>query len=443
MHIGVMGAGYVGLVTGVCLAETGHAVRIVDIDPDKIATLRRGESPHYEPGLGELLRRNLDEGRLAFSTDAADAVAGREAVFLAVGTPGDEDGRANLSFLEAAAEAAARAAAGPLLFIVKSTVPVGANRCLEALIRRATKHPFELASNPEFLKEGAAIDDFMRPDRVVIGVRAPAAEATLRRIYEPFVRTGSPILVVDPETAEMIKYAANALLASRISFMNEMSAICRAVGADIDGVRKGVGADRRLGSAFLFAGLGYGGSCFPKDVRALAASAESLGLPADLCRAIDAVNARQRDFLLPYLEGEFGADWRGRTFALWGLAFKPRTDDVREAPALHLARTMVARGAAVRAYDPEATETARRELADMAKQVTFCRTPQEAADGADALAICTEWGVFRSPDFADLKRRIRRAVIFDGRNLYDPREPAAAGFVYYSVGRPPTKPSGG
>ncbi|MCX7934078.1 MAG: UDP-glucose/GDP-mannose dehydrogenase family protein, partial [Planctomycetota bacterium] len=432
MRIGVIGAGYVGLVTGTCLAEMGNRVTIVDIDAHKIAMLRKAQSPHYEPGLAELLARNIAEKRLFFSCRPADAVRETTAIFIAVGTPQDEQGAADLSYLEQAVRDIAAAMRGYRLVIIKSTVPAGTNRRMEKMLRRLTRQRFDLVSNPEFLKEGAAIDDFMRPDRIVIGVRSQRAALLMKQIYAPFVRTGQPILIVDPESAEMIKYVANALLASRISFMNEMAWICSAVGADIDLVRIGVGADKRIGPSFLFPGLGYGGSCFPKDVRALACLAESLGLKASLCRAIDEVNVKQWNALFPFIEREFGADLRGRRFALWGLAFKPRTDDVREAPALHVARELVRRGAAVTAFDPVAMPSARKVLG---REISYARSLYEALDRADALVIATEWNEFRTPDFSEFQRRMRQCIIFDGRNIYDPAEVEEAGLAYYGIGR--------
>ncbi len=437
MRIGVIGAGYVGLVTGTCLAEMGNNVCIVDVVLEKIERLQQGQVPIYEPGLEEMIQRNAAEGRLSFSSDTLAAVKGRPAVFLAVGTPQAEDGAADLSYIETAVKEVGAVIDGYTLIIIKSTVPVGSNQRLGELLGEVTAQPFDLVSNPEFLKEGAAVEDFMRPDRVVAGVRGDRAADLMRQLYEPFVRTGHPIMVVDPESAEMIKYVSNALLASRISFMNEMAQICSAVGADVDLVRKGVGADKRIGTAFLFPGLGYGGSCFPKDVRALASVAAGLGLKAEMCRAIDEVNRRQRDVVFAWIELEFGQDLAGRRFALWGLAFKPRTDDVREAPALHIARGLTARGATIMAYDPAAMETARRELGDA---VDYAQGPYAAAADADALIIATEWNEFRSPDFSELKRRLKRPLIFDGRNLYDLNVMRQTGFTYYSVGRPVVKP---
>jgi UDPglucose 6-dehydrogenase len=412
----------------------GNHVHLVDVKEEVVRTLREGRIHYFEPGLEELVQRNGAEGRLTFSTDTAAMVREAAAIFLAVGTPQAADGSADLQYIEAAAREVARAMDGPRTLIIKSTVPVGTNRRLAELVEAEAAHPCEVVSNPEFLKEGAALDDFMRPDRVVVGVRSEAAERLMRCIYAPFVRTGRPIMVMDPESAEMTKYVANALLASRISFMNEMANICGAVGADIDRVRQAVGADRRIGPSFLFPGLGYGGSCFPKDVRALARVAEAVELPADMCDAIDRVNVAQRLILMPMIEEVFGEDLSGVTFALWGLAFKPRTDDVREAPAIALARALLARGAAVRAFDPEARATAARELADGGCRIL--EKPYEALEGSDALVVATEWNEFRSPDFERIRTALRRPVIFDGRNIYDPETVSEAGFAYYSVGRP-------
>ncbi len=437
MRIGVIGAGYVGLVTGTCLAEMGNDVVVVDIDPEKVKTLETGHSPHFEPGLEELLQRNIKDGRLHFSLRTAEAVTGANAVFLAVGTPMSDDGAADLSYIEQAAGAVAEALDGYCALIIKSTVPVGTNRRLADLVDKHARHEFDMISNPEFLKEGAAVDDFMRPDRVVVGVRSDRAAHVMRQIYDPFLRTGHPIMEIDPESAEMVKYTSNALLASRISFMNEMAAICTAVGADIELVRKGVGADHRIGQAFLFPGLGYGGSCFPKDVRALAKVAERLELPAPMCKAIDAVNVRQRGALDRHIVAELGRDLNGKRFGVWGLAFKPRTDDVREAPAIYLIEDLLARGAAVTAYDPEATETARKELGD---RIGYAANRYEAAAEADALVVCTEWNEFRSPDFERLATTMKRPLLFDGRNLYDLEIMRRHRFTYYSIGRPAVVP---
>ena len=433
MKIGIVGAGYVGLVTGVCLAEMGNHVTIVDVDTQKIATLKDGRCPHFEQGLEELLGRNAREGRLAFTTEVAAAGRGQEAVFLAVGTPMSADGSANLEYITAAAAAIARALTQKTAIIIKSTVPVGTNRAVTAQVRAATAQEFTVISNPEFLKEGAAVNDFLRPDRVIVGVRDPWAEKIIRQIYDPFVRSGRPIMVMDPESAEMVKYASNAMLASRISFMNEIANLCARVGADVECVRRGVGSDSRIGSAFLFPGLGYGGSCFPKDVRALVKTAQRHGLEAPLFSAIDTANVRQRLALLPAILEYFSQDIRGRRFAFWGVAFKALTDDVREAPALYLARALLERGGAVTLYDPQALAKARQEMGD---SVNYAENAYAALDGADVLVICTEWNEFRSPDFARIKALLRCPAVFDGRNLYNPEVLRDAGFAYYSIGRP-------
>ncbi|MBP5232678.1 MAG: UDP-glucose/GDP-mannose dehydrogenase family protein [Planctomycetes bacterium] len=433
MRIGIIGAGYVGLVTGVCLAEMGNDLTIADVDERKIAALRAGQSPHFEPGMEELLAHNHAAGRLRFTTDPADAARDQDAVFLAVGTPMGDSGAANLQYLEAAASTVARALSRRTVVIIKSTVPVGTNRAIAERIRVTTQQEFALVSNPEFLKEGAAINDFMRPDRVVIGVREPWAEAVMQQIYAPFVRSGHPVMVMDPESAEMVKYASNAMLASRISFMNEVANLCSKVGANVELVRKGVGADRRLGGAFLFPGLGYGGSCFPKDVRALVAVAEQHGTDMPICRAIDGTNVRQRLALMPAIIAEFGENLTGKRFAFWGVAFKAQTDDIREAPAVYLAKELRARGATVVLYDPQALDNAKRELGDA---MQYADNAYAALEGADALVVCTDWNEFRSPDFPRVKASLSRPLIFDGRNLYNLDILREAGFHYYSIGRP-------
>lgn len=433
MRIGVVGAGYVGLVAGICLAEMGNSVVIVDSDREKIVKLRSGRLPHYEPGLEELRERNQRNGRLSFSRHIAGAVIDREVVFLAVGSPPDENGGVDLRAVESAATAVAGAMTGYCLVVVKSTVPPGTNRRLERLMRSRTAYDFDLASNPEFLKEGSAVADFMHPDRVIVGARSDRARAVMRQVYNPFFRTGYRLMETDPESAEMIKYASNVMLAARISLMNEFANICEAVGADVELVRVGVGLDRRIGSSFLFPGLGYGGSCFPKDVKALARVAESAGVHPALCMAIDAVNTRQREYFLAALQDEFGRDWTGRSFALLGLAYKPRTDDVRESPALDVARMLLRNGAQVKCFDPEAGATAKRALPGL----TIVDSVEAAAERADALFLCTEWNEFRSLDWEKLGGVMKRRVVFDGRNLYSPGEMAERGFDYYSVGRAP------
>lgn len=438
MRIGVIGAGYVGLVTGACLADVGNRVSVVDIDEEKIRLLAAGRPPHYEPGLAELLAHNLRAGRLSFSTATRDAVHENEVVFIAVGTPQDATGASNLSFLERVIADIAVCMERETLIVIKSTVPIGTNRRLRKMLAGLTAVPFEIASNPEFLKEGAAIEDFNQPDRIIIGVTSDKAEATLRRIHTPFIRIDHPLIVTSPESAEITKYASNCMLALRISFMNEISHICGELGADIDEVRVGVGLDSRIGPSCLYPGLGYGGSCFPKDVRSLAATAESIGLQAPICRAIDQINVAQAGYFARSMECEFGLqDWSGRRLAVWGLAFKPQTDDLREAPALRIVRACLEKGAAVVAFDPEAMDNARAEFGDA---VAFAESKDAALDGADALIICTEWNEFRNPDFAGMRARMRVPLIFDGRNLFSPDAMREHRFTYYSVGRPAVKP---
>lgn len=435
MRIGVIGAGYVGLVAGTCLAEMGNAVIIVDADREKIASLQSGRTPHYEPGLDELRRKNQGNRRLSFSCDIADAVRRRDVVFIAVGTPSDECGGVDMGGVEQAVCNVAEAMDGPCVVVLKSTVPPGSNRQLESLIRSRTRQPFDLVSNPEFLKEGAAVADFMHPDRVVIGARSDRARNIMRQVYNPFFRTGFRLMETDPESAEMIKYTSNIMLAARISLMNELAGVCQAMGADVERVRVGVGLDKRIGASFLFPGLGYGGSCFPKDVKAVVDLAEKRGIRVDMCRAIDAVNGRQRLCLLPFVEREFGLDWSGRVFALLGLSYKPRTDDIRESPAIELAQRMLEMGAAVRGFDPEAGKNAQKRLPDL----TIAASVPEATAGADAVFLCTEWNEFRNLDWPTIVYSMRRPLVFDGRNIYSPEEMAEFGVTYYSIGRAPLR----
>jgi UDPglucose 6-dehydrogenase len=435
MKISVFGTGYVGLVVGACLAENGNHVVAVDIDEDKIARLRRGEIPIYEPGLSELVARNVAEERLSFTTDFDLAVERSKILFVAVGTPQGEDGSADMTHVLAVAKSIARAMNEPKIVVLKSTVPVSTNRRVRDTISSLTPHGVEVVSNPEFLKEGAAIDDFLRPDRVVIGTDDPETARVMEELYRPFVRTGNPILVMDPESAELTKYAANAMLASRISFMNEIARLCEKVGADVSQVRRAVGSDKRIGHAFLFPGVGYGGSCFPKDIRALVRTARDHGLELRLVEATEAVNEEQKLHLLYKIQNHFGGDLRGKTIALWGLAFKPRTDDMREAPSLSLIRALVGSGARIQAYDPEAAREAKGQLSDVADHVTYCRKSYEACENADALVLVTEWNEFREPDFDRIKALLRHPVLFDGRNIYNPQTLKGLGFDYYGVGR--------
>jgi UDPglucose 6-dehydrogenase len=432
MRIAVVGTGYVGLVTGTCFAETGHEVVCLDVDVAKIETLERGGIPIYEPGLEELVRRNVKERRLAFTTSYPKAVAGAEVVFIAVGTPPGETGEADLTHVLSAAGAIGRAMTGYAVVVNKSTVPVGSAERVATTLREATAHPFDVVSNPEFLKEGAAIDDFMRPDRVVVGVASERAQAVMTELYAPFVRAEQPILFMDLRSAELTKYAANAMLATRISFMNEMATLCERLGADVDQVRRGIGSDKRIGHPFLFPGVGFGGSCFPKDVRAVMTMARQIGLDFDLLRAVERVNERQKRWLVEKATKHFGA-LAGKTFGVWGLAFKPKTDDMREAPSLAVVEGLLGHGAAVRAHDPVAREVASRHFAG--RGVVFVDEPYAAAEGADALLLVTEWNEFRQPDWARLARAMRTPVVFDGRNVWDPGKARAAGFTYYGVGR--------
>jgi UDPglucose 6-dehydrogenase len=431
LQIAVVGTGYVGLVVGACLAETGNRVVCVDKDEAKVAALRRGEIPIFEPGLAEMLPRNVSEERLQFSTDLGSAVKGSEVIFVAVGTPQDGSGAADLAAVLDVAAGVARAMDGHRIVVLKSTVPVGTAARVRQVISELTPHPFAIVSNPEFLKEGAAVDDFLRPDRVVIGTDDPAVEALMKKLYEPFVRTGNPILVMDHVSAEITKYAANAMLATRISFMNEMANLCDRVGADVRQVRLGLGRDARIGASFLFPGVGYGGSCFPKDIKALLWTAREQGVALEVVGAVDRANDAQKRILVPRIAAHLGG-LRGKVIALWGLAFKPRTDDMRDAPALAIVDCLLAEGAAVRAYDPKAMAEARRLLDG---RVSLCARSYDAVEGADALVLVTEWNEFREPDFHQIKKLMRTPAIFDGRNVYDPRSLKEMGFHYEGIGR--------
>jgi UDPglucose 6-dehydrogenase len=431
MRIGVVGTGYVGLVVGACLAENGNAAICVDKDAEKIASLRAGEIPIYEPGLAELVSRNVAEERLSFTTDLTSAVRGSDILFIAVGTPQDEDGSADMTHVLEVARAIGRAMDGPKIVVNKSTVPVGTQRRVREAIAAETKHRFSVVSNPEFLKEGTAIEDFLKPDRVIIGTEDPEVESVMRELYEPFVRTGHPILVMDPASAELTKYAANALLASRISFMNEIANLCDRMDADARHVRMGVGTDSRIGASFLFPGIGYGGSCFPKDVSALIRMGHEAGCEMSVVTAVNRVNDGQKVLLVPRIAAFLGS-LRGSVVAVWGLAFKPRTDDVREAPALALIEALLAGGATVRAYDPKATKQAQQRLGD---RVSYCARSYDAVEGADALVLATEWNEFREPDFPRIKSLMRRAAVFDGRNIWNPQHLRGLGFHYEGIGR--------
>ena len=432
MKIAVVGSGYVGLVTGACFAETGNDVVCADIDSRKIERLQANDMPIYEPGLDQLVRRNQVEGRLRFTTDVGAAVARARVVFVAVGTPPDEDGTADLQHVIAVAQTIGRHMQPNTVVVTKSTVPVGTAEKVRAAIAGESRLPFSVCSNPEFLKEGAAIDDFMKPDRIVIGVDTDDAREVMAELYAPFLRTGNPVLFMDIPSAEVTKYAANAMLATRISFMNQIALYCERVGADVNHVRKGIGSDRRIGSAFLFPGPGYGGSCFPKDVQALVRTGTEVGLPFDILEAVERVNARQKQILLERLREAFRGELAGKRVAVWGLAFKAGTDDMRESPSIELIEGLLAAGATVQAHDPKAIETARQVFGD---RVTYATDPYSAARGADALAIVTEWLVYRNPDFDRLKEALRRPLVVDGRNLYDPVRMRALGFTYVGIGR--------
>ncbi|MEP6740753.1 MAG: UDP-glucose/GDP-mannose dehydrogenase family protein [Caldimonas sp.] len=439
MKVTVIGSGYVGLVTGACLADLGNDVVCLDVDADKIAMLREGRIPIHEPGLEEMVRSNASAGRLRFSTDAREATLHGMVQFIAVGTPPDEDGSADLQYVLAAAREVGRHMDGWRVVVDKSTVPVGTAINVRAAIAaelqgRGVEHRFSVVSNPEFLKEGAALEDFMRPDRIVVGSDDEQAIAVMRQLYAPFERNHAKLLVMDIASAELTKYAANAMLATRISFMNEMALLADALGADIDAVRRGIGGDRRIGSHFLYAGCGYGGSCFPKDIQALARTADKAGVPVKLLSAVNAVNERQKHVLIDKIEARFGSDLNGHVFAVWGLAFKPGTDDMREAPSQVIVRELARRGASIRAYDPVAAMEARRVLDDVAR-LEFAGSAMDALRGADALAIVTEWKEFRSPDLERMKAVMRGPVIFDGRNILDPHGVRAAGFEYAGIGR--------
>jgi len=432
MKIAVIGTGYVGLVVGACFAENGNDVVCVDKDAAKIRGLQRGRIPIYEPGLEELVRRNRAEHRLAFTTALARAVRGSQIVFIAVGTPQGEDGSADLQHVLDVARDVARAMNGYKVIVDKSTVPVGTAERVRDVIRRETTHPFSVVSNPEFLKQGAAIEDFLKPDRVVIGAEDPRASELMQELYAPFTRTGAPIMVMDCASAELCKYAANAMLAVRISFMNEIANVCEAVGADVDHVRAAVGSDRRIGSSFLFPGVGYGGSCFPKDVKALLRFSKEQRYDFQILRAVEAVNESQKAWVLRRLERHLGS-LKGRHIAVWGLSFKPRTDDMREAPSITVINGLVAKGARVHAFDPEAHQVARGLFGG---RIAYAESSYDALKGADALVILTEWNEFRRPDFARMKALMRAPVVFDGRNIYDPAAMKVRGFTYFSVGRP-------
>ncbi len=433
MDIAVVGTGYVGLVVGACLAETGNHVVGADIDENKIQGLREGKIPIYEPGLDLLISRNVTEKRLRFTTDIGAAVLESEVIFVAVGTPPDEDGSADLQHVLDVARVIGQSMTEGAVVITKSTVPVGTARLVREEIEKHTDRTFHVCSNPEFLKEGAAVDDFMRPDRVVCGIEDDRVRPVLEELYEPFVRTGNPLIFMDIASAELTKYAANAMLATRISFMNQIAELCEATGADVTVVRQGVGSDPRIGQSFLFAGAGYGGSCFPKDVRALIKTADDLAVDLSILKNVHETNEQQKGILAAKVKARFGTDLSGRQFTIWGLSFKPETDDVREAPALALIEELLEAGASVVAHDPQAMETARSfQLGD---RIAFGEDAYSACEGSDALIVATEWLQYRRPDWDIVRDALRAPIVFDGRNLFKPSRMRAMGFAYYSIGR--------
>lgn len=440
MNITVVGSGYVGLVAGACFADTGHEVVCVDIDAAKVAALSRGEIPIYEPGLEDLVKRNHAEGRLNFTTSLREGVERADVIFIAVGTPQDEDGSADLSHVLSVASGIGQYMNGPKVIVDKSTVPVGTALKVRETIADLTDHPFEVVSNPEFLKEGAALDDFMKPDRVVIGVDSEYAAKVMRELYAPFVRTNNPIIVMDIASAEMTKYAANAMLATRISFMNEIAQLCERVGADVDLVRVGIGTDSRIGMSFLFPGIGYGGSCFPKDVQALLRTAQEHKMELRVCRAVEEVNKNQKRVLLDKVNEVFGSgELSGKTFAVWGLAFKPKTDDVREAPAQVVCGMLLERKAKIRAFDPEAIKTFQVAFG-RPEGMEYCESSYQALEQADALLICTEWNEFRRPNYDKMKKLMKSPIIFDGRNILERNQAVTRGFTYHCIGRKSMRP---
>jgi UDPglucose 6-dehydrogenase len=439
VKVSIVGTGYVGLVTGACLADVGHEVLCLDVDARKIALLKQGEIPIYEPGLKEVVRANAASGRLAFTTDAIESARFGRVQMIAVGTPPGEDGSADLKYVLAAARTIAAHMDGPRIIVDKSTVPVGTADKVhaaidEALAKRGAAIPFTVVSNPEFLKEGAAVEDFMRPDRIVIGAQDAEAIAVMRELYAPFQRNHERLQVMDIRSAELTKYAANAMLATRISFMNELALLAEKLGADIEHVRVGIGSDPRIGYHFLYPGVGYGGSCFPKDVAALLSTAADHGLDLKVVRAVEAANERQKGVLVEKVLARFGSDLSGKRFAIWGLAFKPNTDDLREAPSRVVIKGLIAHGATIAAHDPVAMDEAREIFAND-QGIEFAPTAMDAVAAADALVIVTEWKAYRSPDFAALRRTLKHPVIFDGRNLYEPWQVRAHGIEYFPIGR--------
>ncbi len=432
MKISVIGTGYVGLVVGTCFAESGNDVICVDVDEQKLKVLKKGESPIFEPGLTDLLKKNLEEKRLVFTNDLESAVKKTDVIFLALPTPQSEDGSADLQHVLAVSKKIGKYMNGYKVIVNKSTVPVGTGDRVKEIVANETKLPFDIISNPEFLKEGAAVNDFMKPDRVVIGGDSPKALAIMADLYSPFVRTGNPLIVMDMHSSELTKYAANAFLATKVTFMNEVANLCERLGADVDMVRKGMGTDVRIGSQFLFAGAGYGGSCFPKDVSALLNTSRTYDCELSILNAVEDANRRQKMVLVNKMRKHFGDALKNKTVTLWGLAFKPNTDDMREAPSLTIIEALQREGVKIRAYDPEAMEEAERRLG---KSVKYFENYYDALKGADALVVITEWNEFRRPDFDRMKSLLKEPVVFDGRNIYDPKVMKEKGFVYYGIGR--------
>lgn len=432
MKISIIGTGYVGLVQGACFADSGNNVLCMDVDEKKINNLKKGNIPIYEPGLKELVKKNIQEGRLEFTLSLKTAVEQSDVIFLCLPTPQSENGAADLSHVLEVAERIAELLNGRKIIVSKSTVPVGTADTLKQVFRAKKKYTVDVVSNPEFLKEGTAIQDSLKPDRIIIGSHSKRAIEVLKELYEPFVRTGNPVLVMDERSAEMTKYAANAFLATRISFMNELANLCEDVQADIDWVRKGIGSDPRIGRQFLFPGVGYGGSCFPKDVKALIQTAKERNREFKILRAVDAVNEQQKQILVKKLNKHFKNRIKGKTVALWGLSFKPQTDDIREAPSLVMIRTLLEAGVKVRVHDPIANAAVKKVFDG---KIAFFENSYDAVKGADALCVITEWNEFRTPDFAKMKNLMKQAVVFDGRNIYDPKEMKEMGFVYYGIGR--------
>jgi len=439
MNIAVIGTGYVGLVAGACFAESGNEVICVDVDQAKVDMLNRGEIPIYEPGLETLIENNAKHERLSFTTDVVSAIKVSEVIFIAVGTPQDKDGSADLKYVLQVAETIGKNMNGPKIIVDKSTVPVGTADLVKAEISKHTDLEFDVVSNPEFLKEGSAIDDFMKPDRVVIGAPTVETAEVMRELYSPFVRTGNPILVMDVRSAEVTKYAANAMLATKVTFMNEIANLCEKVGADVTNVRQGIGSDSRIGPNFLFPGVGYGGSCFPKDVRALMRTARENEQEMQIIAAVDKVNEKQKSRLVEKVIDHFGGakNVQGKHFGVWGLSFKPKTDDMREAPSITVIRELTNLGATITAYDPEAMDVAKEVFKEAQVPLEFADSSYGAAQGADALLIVTEWNEFRRPNFMKLAERLKSQTIFDGRNLFEPRTMQRLGYTYHSIGRAP------